>query len=108
MRKGKSGATPGTSKGTFEIDLTERLCAAVRALPKATRREVGRTVDALQEALGRPHQHSGLGVRKLHRNYFECRVGLGLRLVFRIEAGLITFTLAGNHDEVRRYALSEI
>ena len=75
-RKEKSGATAATSKPTFEVDLTGRFRARVRALPKAARREVARAIDDLREALGRPHQHTGLGIRKLHRNYFECRVGL--------------------------------
>ncbi len=77
-------------------------------MPKADRRAVARTINALRAALGQPHQHSGLGVRKLHRNYFECRTGLDLRLVFRLEPGLITFTFAGDHDEVRRYALRQV
>jgi hypothetical protein len=77
-------------------------------LPKAGRREVARAIDDLREALGRPHQHIGLGIRKLHRNYFECRAGLELRLVFRLDPGLITFTFAGNHDEVRQYARNQL
>ena len=106
--RAKSGATPATSKPTFEIDLPERFRDRVRRLPKTTRREIARTIDALPEAVGQPHLHTGLGIRKLHRNYFECRVGITLRLVFRLEAGLITFTFAGTHDEVRRYALNQL
>ena len=88
----------------FEIELTERFRARVRALPKPTRQEVARAIDALPATLGHPHQHAGLGVRKLHRNYFERRAGLDLRLVFRVDPGLVTFTFVGNHDEVGRYA----
>ena len=105
-RKEKPGDTRETSKRIFEIDLTERFRDRIRALPKETRREIARTIEAIQEVLGRPHQHTGVEVRKLRRNYFECRVGLDLRLIFRVEPGLATFTFAGNHDEVRRYMLS--
>lgn len=79
----------------------------MRALPKATRREIARAIDTLREEIGRPHLHTGLGIRKLHRNYFECRVGISLRLIFRITPGCITFTFVGTHDEVRRYALNQ-
>jgi len=106
-RKEKSGATAATSKPTFEIDLTGRFRVRVRALPKALRREVASAIDELRETLGRPHLHTELGIRKLHRNYFECRVGLELRLVFRLDPGLITFTFAGDHDEVRQYARNQ-
>ena len=77
-------------------------------MPKPTRREVGLAIDALKAALGQPHEHRGLGIRKLRRNYFECRVGIDLRLVFRVEPILVTFTFAGDHNEVRRYALSQL
>lgn len=95
----QSGATPATSKRTFEVDLPKRFRDRVRRLSKTTRQEAARTIEALREAVGQPHLPTELGIRKLHHNYFECRVGITLRLVFRLEAGLVTFTFAGSHDE---------
>lgn len=92
----------------FAIDLTGPFRGRVRRLPKPLRRDVAKVIDNLAEGFGHPHRHSGLGIRKLGRNYFECRVGLDLRLLFRAEPGLLTFTFAGNHDEVKRYAKREI
>jgi mRNA-degrading endonuclease YafQ of YafQ-DinJ toxin-antitoxin module len=89
-----------------EIFLSSRFRATVRAYPKPVRVEVGRAIDLLQESLGHPHRHAGLGIRKLVKNYFEIRVGLDLRLVFRIETACISFTFAGTHDEVRRFLKS--
>jgi len=86
-----------------EIFLSERFRQGVRAYPKPVRIEIGRAIDRLQGALGHPHQHAGLDVRKLVKNYFEMRVGLDLRLVFKIQTDSITFTFAGTHDEVRRF-----
>jgi mRNA-degrading endonuclease YafQ of YafQ-DinJ toxin-antitoxin module len=37
------------------------------------------------------------------KNYFEMRVGLDLRLVFKVESVSITFTFAGSHGKVRRF-----
>ena len=103
-RRGQSNAIPGTSKPIFEIDLPDQFRVQVRRLPKVVRKDVARTIDKLRGTFGRPHVHSGMGIRKLKRNYFECRVGLALRLIFRAEPGLLTFIMAGDHDDVKRYA----
>jgi hypothetical protein len=59
---------------------------------------------SLPRAVGDPHLHAGLGIRKLHGSgIWEARVGLGLRLVFALEPGLVTLVRAGTHDEIRRY-----
>jgi mRNA-degrading endonuclease RelE of RelBE toxin-antitoxin system len=86
-----------------EIFLSERFRTVVREYPKPVRAEIGQAIDRLQAALGQPHQHAGLGIRKLVKNYFEIRVGLDLRLVFRIEPEAVIFAFAGTHDEVRRF-----
>jgi hypothetical protein len=58
-------------------------------------------MQAAAGAFGRPQLHSGVGIRRLGRNLFECRVGTGLRLLFRREADSLIFVFAGNRDEVR-------
>jgi mRNA-degrading endonuclease YafQ of YafQ-DinJ toxin-antitoxin module len=86
-----------------EIFLSERFRAVVREYPKPVRIEIGKVIDLLQESLGHPHRHAGLGIRKLMKNYFETRIGLDLRLVFKLDVDAITFVFAGTHDEVRRF-----
>jgi hypothetical protein len=80
--------------------------AKAAALPEAEKRECWVALGSLCEEFGQPHLHSGLGIRKLRRHYFECRAGLHWRLVFRDDpAGLIVLFL-GTHDEVRRLTQS--
>ena len=86
----------------MQIDLSDSFRRIVRKFPKTRRREVARTIDALRDAFGSPHVHSGTGIRRLHKHYFECRVGLDLRLVFRAEAGRLMFVAAGDHDKIRK------
>ncbi len=86
-----------------EVFLSERFRAVVREYPKPVRVEIGKAIDLLQESLGHPHRHAGLGIRKLVSSYFEMRVGLDLRLVFRLDVDAIIFVFAGTHDEVRRF-----
>ncbi len=54
-------------------------------------------------AFGRPHVHAGSGVQRLHENLYECRAGLGLRLLFEPHGDELLFVFAGNHDEVRAF-----
>ena len=86
-----------------EIFLSPRFRTVVRDYSKPVRAEIGQVIDRLHAALGQPHQHAGLGLRKLVKNYFEIRVGLELRLVFRVEPEAVIFVFAGTHDEVRRF-----
>ncbi len=62
--------------------------------------------DAVRDGFGTLHLHSGLGIRCPQGNYFECRAGIKLRLVFRARGGVLYFITAGNHDEVETFMKS--
>jgi len=85
----------------LRIELSPQFRAAVRSLPKKRRSEIGRAITAVRDGFGAPHQHSGIGIRRLRGNIFECRAGLKLRLVFESERGRLSFTALGTHDEIR-------
>jgi hypothetical protein len=55
----------------------------------------------LTESFGRPHVHSGLGIRKLGNRLFECRGSLALRFIFQDRADDLFISFLGNHDEVK-------
>ena len=61
------------------------------------------TLRKVQTAFGQPHVHTGLSIRKIAPDTFECRTDLKLRLVFLAEKGILTFDFAGDHDEVQNY-----
>jgi mRNA-degrading endonuclease YafQ of YafQ-DinJ toxin-antitoxin module len=76
----------------------------VRAFSDTHRLAVFEVLLALPRAVGDPHLHAGLGIRKLHASgIWEARVGLGLRVVYTLEADLLTLARVGSHDEIRRY-----
>ena len=74
-----------------------------KRVPAARRGEVAAVLRRVQQGFGQPHIHSGLGLRKLGPNLFECRTERGWRLVFIAAKGLLTFDFAGNHEEVQSY-----
>ena len=86
----------------MQIELLKTFREQVRAMPKARRREIARVIDATRGGFGKPHLHSGLSIRRLRQNYFECRVGLNIRLAFRVERNRMIFVAAGDHDEIRK------
>ena len=88
----------------MKLALAERFQVDLRALRGEQRALVFETMLALPGALGDPHRHAGLGIRKLHASgVWEARVGLGLRLAFSLERGFLTLVRAGSHDEIRRF-----
>jgi mRNA-degrading endonuclease YafQ of YafQ-DinJ toxin-antitoxin module len=74
-----------------------------RALPKEQCADVVLKLLELGNAFGKPHEHSGLGIRKLRADLFECRIGLGLRLLFRVSPDALILRFIGSHDEVQKY-----
>lgn len=57
-------------------------------------------------AFGRPHLHTGIGIRKLAPHVFECRAGLRLRLVIRDKPESLEAQFLGRHDEIHRLTRS--
>jgi mRNA-degrading endonuclease YafQ of YafQ-DinJ toxin-antitoxin module len=90
----------------LQIELSKAFRGAVRRFSKQRRREIARVIDAVRDGFGLAHLHSGLGIRRLRRNYFECRAGLDVRLIFRAERGVLHFITAGDHDHVRKFLRS--
>jgi hypothetical protein len=79
----------------------------LRALDRQSRQALGQAINDARDAWGQPHLHAGAGIRKLKQSYFECRSGLGLRLVFEdFGADGLYFIFMGNHDEIRRFLKS--
>lgn len=67
----------------------EQVCDIVLKLPKV---------------VGKPHLHTGIGIRKIHSSgIFEARLGLGLRLVFALEKKALILHRLGDHNTIRKY-----
>jgi len=94
----------GTLKPSLRIELDGDLLKQIHALSPEERRILGKTIDAVLGAWGRPHVHSGIGIRKLRGNFFECRSGLKTRLLFEpMKESFLYFHLLGSHDEIRHF-----
>lgn len=72
-------------------------------MPEVQQCVVAQALDAMKNTFGHPHSHTGLGIRRLRRNFFECRASLDVRLIFEVQPRTLLFHDAGNHDDVQRF-----
>jgi hypothetical protein len=75
---------------------------AYRSLPVQQQAAVKAAIARMEPAFGRPHLHSGIGLRPFGK-YFEFRAGLELRVLFLAEGGDLHLCFVGNHDQVRAF-----
>lgn len=85
----------------ISVELSNRFRKIVRDAHREA--EVSATLKKIIKGFGNPHEHSGLSIRKLGKQLYECRTSLRWRLVLFVERGILTFDFAGDHDEVRSY-----
>jgi hypothetical protein len=73
----------------------------LRELGKAERSECLLALCELPVLFGRPHTHSGLGIRKLGKKLFECRGNASLRFLFQDRPDDLYVAFLDNHDEIK-------
>jgi hypothetical protein len=88
----------------LKATVTEDLLEKFRSKSKVQRQEIGEAINRVLESWGRPHLHSGIGIRRLTRTIFECRIGLDDRLAFVFVATPpeLVFFFLGNHAEIQK------
>jgi hypothetical protein len=86
---------------TKALSIDSKVLSRLRELPKDEKAECLSALCDLLESFGRPHAHSGLGIRKLGKKLFECRGTLALRFVFQDRQNDLFVSFLGNHDEVK-------
>jgi mRNA-degrading endonuclease YafQ of YafQ-DinJ toxin-antitoxin module len=85
----------------ISVELSKRFKKIVRAAGREA--EVSAALKLVIAGFGHPHAHTGLAIRKLGQQLYECRTGLAWRLIFAAQKGVLTFDFAGDHDEVQNY-----
>lgn len=88
----------------MQARITEDLLEKIRGLGKRERKDLGEAMNRVVAGWGQPHVHAGIGIRRLTRTIYECRVGLDDRLAFVFIATPpeLVFFFLGNHDEIKR------
>lgn len=84
----------------IRVLLSERIKKTADKLPPAVREKAAKAIASVGSAFGDPHQHRGLGLRKLARRSYEIRVHLQWRVVFIHDGKALVAYDVMNHDEV--------
>lgn len=84
----------------IEVLLSERIRKTAEKLPLDLREKASQAIAKVGSAFGDPHQHRGLGLRKLAKQSYEIRVHLQWRVVFLHEGTSLVAYDVMNHDEV--------
>ena len=87
----------------MRIDIHPHLRKRVAKLSAADREQIAATLQALADGFGSPHLHSGLGIRRLRKDLFECRAGLHWRVVFFVEKAVLTAYDVMTHDQIKAW-----
>jgi hypothetical protein len=85
----------------ISVELSKRFRKIVREAGRES--EVTAALKLVVAGFGNPHAHTGLSIRKLGKNLYECRTGLAWRLIFEAKKGVLNFDFAGDHDEVQKF-----
>jgi hypothetical protein len=93
-----------TSKPSLKARVVDELLEILRSKSKSERQEIGDAINRVLENWGRPHRHSGIGIRRLAKTIFECRLGLDDRhaFVFIASPAELVFLFIGNNDEIQK------
>ncbi len=79
------------------------LIRASRRLDRVSRTNLERELTEVARHSGEPQRHSGIGLRKLTQDAWECRLDIRWRILFVQEAdGLMAYDIM-DHSEVRAW-----
>lgn len=84
----------------IRVLLSERIKKTAGKLPPDVREKASQAIADVGPAFGDPHQHRGLGLRKLARRSYEVRVHLQWRVVFIYDGKTLIAYDVMNHEEV--------
>jgi mRNA-degrading endonuclease RelE of RelBE toxin-antitoxin system len=84
----------------IRVLITERIRKTAAKLPPDVRGGADKAIAEVGAAFGDPHQHRGLGLRKLAKRSYEIRVQRQWRVVFIHDGDTLIAYDIMDHDEV--------
>ena len=77
--------------------------AATQRLSHAEAAKLLKAIEKFQHAMEARQWPQGLGMTHLRENYFEFRIDIHTRVVYRRSGDLIQYVLYGTHGQIRRF-----
>ncbi len=76
---------------------------STRQLSRTQAAKLLKAIEKFQHATESHQWPQGLGVTHLRDEYFEFRVDIQMRIIYRRTGDLIQYILYGSHDQIRRF-----
>ena len=76
---------------------------ATRHLSHPQASKLLKAIEKFQQAIEDRQWPAGLAITHLRDDYFEFRVDIHMRVIYRRSSDLIQYVLYGSHDQVRRF-----
>ena len=76
---------------------------ATRHLSHPQASKLLKAIEKFQDAMEHHQWPQGLGLTHLRDDYFEFRVDIHTRVIYRRAGDLVQYVLYGSHDQVRRF-----
>ena len=76
---------------------------STRQLSRIPASKLLKAIEKFQQAIEGRQWPPGLAVTHLRDDYFEFRVDIHMRVIYRRVGDLIQYVLYGSHDQVRRF-----
>ena len=90
----------------MNTSFTPRFDRSFRKLSSPQQKTIFKVISNFTANLQKGSRPQGQGLRRLHDNIWEIRMGLALRVLFELGKDELTFIFVGTHDEVRRFLKS--
>ena len=74
-----------------------------RQLSRISASKLLKAIEKFQHAVEGRQWPQGLAITHLRDDYFEFRVDIHMRVIYRRSSDLIQYVLYGSHDQVRRF-----
>lgn len=74
-----------------------------KALSQPQQEKVKKALEKFFDFIETGQHPMGLGLKKVRQDFWEIRVDLSLRIIFQQRHDLVTFILAGDHTQIRRF-----
>ncbi len=81
--------------------VAEVFVTAFRSLPR--KEKVKKAVAAANDFFESHVKPEGLGLKRLKGDYWEIRVDIKERVIFRFSDDLVEFIIVGTHDEIKNF-----
>ena len=88
---------------TMRVYYTSSFQRIFKKLEAAQQEDIRSAVSKIIDVYLSGRRTSGLGLKHLRGSVWEARLGLKIRILFTVDRDMLSFVLAGSHDEVRNY-----